>query len=420
MKIKGSYVVSLMLSLVFITSCKKEFDVPAKSAAPAVSGYITIDSIYKKFISYYKTPPTPSKLFRFPDDVNLICTVTADETSGNIYKGVYVEDATGGLKINLLNFGGLYVGDKISINLNGVILNDYGRVVQLDSLDIVKHVVKLSSGNTVTPTKVTFNQFIFLNAAGHSPLQSRLVMIDSVEFASGDKGQPYADAIGKYSLDRNLLNSTGKQVIVRSSGYANFASNIIPCGKGSMVAVVGQFNSDIQLTIRDLREVKLASGGCPLLIKHFNDQSIASGGWSTFNVTGSINWEPGSYSGQVYGQISNYVAGNNVPCESWLISPAINTSSSANPRFSFQSAYNYSGPAIQVYVSTDYVSGNPSAATWTLLSPVLSSGSWNWVNSGSLSLTPYKSTNTRIAFKYTGSASDGSTWEIDDIAVYGE
>lgn len=411
----------IIVGMTVFISCKKTFDLPAPQQEPAVSGYITIDSIYKKFIAYYKTPPSPSKLFRFQDDVNLICTVTADETSGNIYKGVYVEDATGGLKINLLNFGGLYVGDKIRINLNGVLLNDYGRVVQLDSLDIIKHVVKLSSGNPVTPTKVTFNQFVFLNGAGISPMQSRLVMVDSVEFISSEKGLTFADtSSAKYSLDRTILNANSQQIIVRSSGYANFAKSIIPCGKGSMVAIVGQFNADIQLTIRDFREVKLASGGCPLLIKTFNDQSVASGGWSNYNVSGTINWTFGTYNGQLYGQASNYVAGSNIACETWLISPPINTSNSASPRFSFQSAYKYTGPALEVYASTNYTSGDPTAATWTLLNPTLSSGNFAWVNSGNISLNAFKSTNTRIAFKYSGTASAGSTWEIDDIAVYGE
>jgi hypothetical protein len=40
-------------------------------------------------------------------------------------------------------------------------------------------------------------------------------------------------------------------------------------------------------------------------------------------------------------------------------------------------------------VSTNYVSGNPNSATWTNLSPALSSGAWAWVNSGELSLSAY-------------------------------
>jgi hypothetical protein len=420
MNMKKAFVIISILVGLAISSCKKEFDLPPKKSEPAVSGYITIDSIYKVYTKHYKTPPSPTTLYRFSDDVNLECVVTADEVSGNIYKGVYVEDATGALKINLTDFGGLYVGDKIRINLKGALLNDYGRVVQLDSINIEKRVVKLSSGNPVVPKKVTFNEFLLLNAIGNTPMQSRLVMIDSVEFVAGDKGQMFADPVGKNSIDRTLLSADGKQVTVRSSGYANFAGNLIPCGKGSMIVIVGQFNTTIQLIIRDFKEVKLAANGCPLLVKTFNDGSISSGGWSNVNANGSVNWKVGSYNGKIYGEISNYSFGSNSACETWLISPAINTSGAANPSFSFETAKNFSGPNLEVYVSTNYTGGAPSTATWTLLSPPLSGGSWNWVYSGKLPLSDYKSANTRIAFKYSGTNSSGSTWEVDDITVYSE
>ncbi|MFO0436071.1 MAG: choice-of-anchor J domain-containing protein, partial [Sphingobacteriaceae bacterium] len=120
-----------------------------------------------------------------------------------------------------------------------------------------------------------------------------------------------------------------------------------------------------------------------------------------------------------YIQISNYF-GSNVACETWLISPSMNLNSEASPRLVFKSAYNYSGPALQVLVSTNYSSGDPNAATWTALSPALSGGSWNWVKSGNVSLSAYKSANTRIAFKYTGTNTSGSTWEIDDVAIFGQ
>jgi len=37
------------------------------------------------------------------------------------------------------------------------------------------------------------------------------------------------------------------------------------------------------------------------------------------------------------------------------------------------------------------------------------------VNSGDIDLSTYISTNTRVAFKYTGTENSGSTWEIDDV-----
>ena len=408
--------------LVINVSCKKKFDLPPAQQAPAVSSYIKIDSIRKCYVKYYlqSTPPL-SQWYKFRGDVNLECTVTADETSGNIYKTVYVEDATGALQVKLVNSGGLYVGDKIRINLNGVILNDYGDMVQLDSVDIEKRVVKLSSGNPVTPTLVTLNQLLAFDVNGHTPFQSRLVKINLAEFTAGSKNKPFADAVGKYSIDRMMIDpTTSISVAVRSSGYCNFANNLTPCGVGTMTLIAGQYNADLQFTIRNFSEVKLASAGCPIVMADFDGSNIFIGGWINYNVTGTVNWVGGTYSGRNYAEISNYINSANQPCETWFISPSINLTAAPNPRFSFESAYSYSGPTLEVYVSTNYSSGNPNSATWVNLNPTLSGGSFNWVNSGNISLNPYKSANTRIAFKYTGTAVAGSRWEIDDVAVFGE
>ncbi|MBP9068768.1 MAG: choice-of-anchor J domain-containing protein [Bacteroidia bacterium] len=412
----------VLVALLINVSCKKKFDLPPVKDPPAMSGYIKIDSIRKCYEDYYLSGgPQQTKWYKFLGDVNLECTVTADEESGNIYKTVYVEDATGALQVKLLNAGGLAVGDKIRINLNGVILNDYGSMVQLDSVDIEKRVVKLSTGNPVVPTKVSINQLLSFDVNGHTPFQSRLVIIDSVEFTPGNKNKPFADAIGKNSIDRYISGtSCGSPLVsVRSSGYSNFASNLTPCGKGTMTLIVSQYNSDLQFTIRDFNEVKLTSGGCPIIMADF-DEDIFKGGWINYNVTGNVNWVSGTYSGRKYAEISNYINFANQACETWFISPSMNIAAAASPRLSFESAYNFSGPTLEVYVSTNYSSGNPNAATWVNLNPTLSGGSYNWVNSCNISLNSYKSANTRIAFKYTGTATSGSRWEIDDVAVFGE
>jgi hypothetical protein len=405
--------------LIGFSSCKKKFDLPPKKDIP-VSGYITIDSIYKKFINYYQgAGPAPTRLFRFNSDINLECLVTADETSGNIYKTVYVEDATGGLQIKLINSGGLYAGDKIRINLNNIALDNYGNTVQLDSIDIYNHVAKISSGNIVTPIKLTMAQAKATTTGSFLKYQNRLITLDTVEFYGANKNVVYADAIGKYSLDRFISNVAGSTIDVRTSGYSKFAGYLTPCGVGSITAILTEYNGTAQLIIRDVKEVKMTNANCPYISKAFdNEPSILYGGWTMENVIGNTNWTIDSYNGQIYGYISNYANSSNQLCETWLISPSMNLTGAPNPKLTFQSAYNYTGPALQVMVSTNYTSGNPNSATWTALSPTMSSGSWSWVASGNVSLSSYISSNTHIAFKYSGTATSGSTWEIDDIVVF--
>ena len=92
---------SLVLSLTIIVSaCKKEFDTPPLK--PLNDGA-------KLFISQIKPRvATSGKNFKFGiGDSSLYCTVIADETSGNIYKQLFVRDEVGSaIQINLVNSGG--------------------------------------------------------------------------------------------------------------------------------------------------------------------------------------------------------------------------------------------------------------------------------------------------------------------------
>ncbi|MDX2172468.1 MAG: DUF5689 domain-containing protein [Bacteroidota bacterium] len=417
---KHIIIIFTVLSLLILNSCKRKFDLPPKKAEVANSGSITIDSIYKQFGAHYSLSPT--KLFKFNTDVTLTCTVTADEVSGNLYKTVYVKDETGTLQLKLLNAGGLYVGDQIRVNLNGVILDDYGKMIQLDSLDIEKKVTKINSGNVVTPIKTTYNELNKLMQYGPlfsysvSILQGALITLDSVEFDVGSKNFPYADKVNLSSIDRDLVTPNNKFIVVRSSGYSNFANSLIPNGKGKITAIVSQYNGAIQLIIRDIKEIQLAAAPAPYFSKNYDDINLLSGGWTTQNVIGANYWTVGTING-TYANASNYVGGSNYTCECWLISPSVDLSITSNPALTFKSATKYSGPTLQTYISTNYVSGSPSSATWVALNPTLSGGNFDWTRSGYISLNAYKSSNVHVAFKYTGTNSAGATWEIDNIGI---
>ena len=253
-------------------------------------------------------------------------------------------------------------------------------------------------------------------------LQGKLIRLEGVEFVASDVGQTYANAATQETVNRTLTDCNAN-VLVRNSGYANFAGLPIPAGNGSFIAVVGQFNSDMQLFIRKVSEVQLngprCGGALPILQKDFNDEDVTSGGWSTW-TDNNIPWTTnsvGSFDGTAYGQCRNFINSVNVPGEAWLISPAVDLSGATNPGLSFLTACNYTGAQLQVLVSTDYSSGAPTTGTWTPLVPALSAGSWAWTQSGVLSLTSFLASDVRIAFKYTGSSSDGKTWELDNIQI---
>ncbi len=398
------------LVLIALTACKKEYDHPPVNTIPE-GNVITVTDLRAMYAG--------APIHFIDGDTNIYCVVTADETSGNLYKNVYVTDGASGLNVRLVTSGGLYEGDSIRINLNGTILSEYNGMLQLDSVDVDKNVVKQATNVTITPVTATIDQVI-----ADPNLQSMLVKLENVEFLNTDQGTTYADAVNQISANKTIIDCGGSDILLRTSGYAQFAGETVPSGNGTIVAIVGQYNTDMQLYLRRTSDVNLPNSSCQPSIyvqKNFEDQNVTSGGWTVQMVTGGINWTSntlGAQFGTAYGQISNWNGSTNTACESWLISPAMDLSAATSPVFTFWNAYNYAGDPLSVWVSTNYDGvSSPSTATWTQLTATLSTGSWSWVNSGNIDLSPYLSANTYVAFKYIGSGSNGSTWEIDEIIV---
>lgn len=404
-------------------SCKREFDTPPIKHI-ADGSKINIRNLKSRFDA--------NSVYKFSGDTNLYCVVIADELSGNLYKDVYVRDATGAIHVKLTESGGLFTGDSIRINLNNVLLNHYADLVQLDSVSTEKNVVKLASGLTPQPEEMSLEKVTDPVNAG--AMQSKLVKISNVQFSDGGRNQPFANATSKAAGQYTVQDCKGNKAAVRTSGYAYYANRLTPGGNGSMIAIVSRYYSSVQLLIRSPEELNMSGSLCATsnptstpnpttaatyLIKDFNDNSVTSAGWSTYNVMGSIHWSTSTKGGapNAYCQISNYVSGSSIACETWLISPPLGIASSTNPVLSFRNASNYTGPVLGLYVSTDYSGGSPASANWTALTFTASTGGFTFVHSGSIPLSAFKSSTTRFAFKYTGTGSSGATWEVDDIEV---
>lgn len=391
--------------LAVISSCKKEYDTPPLKTIPT-GNVITIDSLRGMFTG------TP---IHFTQDYSVYGVITADEVSGNLYKNVYMKDNTGAINLRLLVSGGVYIGDSIRLYLKNCVLSSYNGMLQLDSVNTDNNIIKQASGKVVVPETVTISQI-------NSSMQSHLIKIDSVQFVALDAGTTFANAVAQTSANKTIEDCAGNQVIIRTSGYANFAGSTTPTGKGSVIAVVGEFNGTMQLYLRSVNDAYMPAPRCggaqlPYLTKDFNDGSVTSGGWLNQQVSGTISWS--LYNGNI-GSISNYVAPNNIACETWLISPSIDLSAATTPNLYFDNAYKYTGAALQLMVSTNYTgSGDPNLATWTNLTTgaTWSAGNFVFANSGAVSLNAFKVNNVYVAFKYTGTSSNGSTWEVDNIVV---
>jgi hypothetical protein len=410
MNIQNFITGTILLTAIGFTSCKKEYDTPPLPE-PVETSTMTIGELRE-------WQATTGGKISIKEDISVYGIVTMDENDGNVYKNVYMQDASGAVNVRMLNGGGLYQGDSIRIWLNGTVLNKYNGVLQIDSVDVDKHVFKQNTNINYAPEVVNIDEITALK-------ESELIQINNVQFIQPELGGTFADGEELVSLDRTLEDEAGNTIIVRTSGYASFAEQELPTGSGSIVCIVSHFNGNVQLLIRSYAEINMNNERFPgiLHLKNFDDGDVFSGGWMTYKVTGEIDWETSSAGGAAtdYGVISNYEDGANYATENWLISPEIDLTAGDSPVLNFDNAYSYMGTALELYACTDYdgVSDPNSSGSWVPLSAVWSGGSFVWVNSGDVSLEGVISSTTRIAFKYEGSASDGSTWELDNIVVRG-
>lgn len=151
------------------------------------------------------------------------------------------------------------------------------------------------------------------------------------------------------------------------------------------------------------------------------------GAFTQYSVAGDQIW---GYSSTYKCMIMNgYANSKRWVNDDWLISPAINLTSISKDKlvvnFTMAGKYFYGSITnnCSLYVSTDYVSGNVSSATWTKLTipKYDTSDNFTWTQTGDIDISAYKGkSNVRFAIQYL---SDGTTngtgqLEIKNFVVY--
>jgi hypothetical protein len=429
-------ILSLALGLL-LGGCKKEYDTPPERILP-IGQILTIQELRDLY---------QGDAVRFPEPFSVYCVVTADEQSGNLYRNIHVQDATGAIVLRLNNPGGVYQGDSIRIYLPGTILNPFSGLMQLDSVDVDNNIIKQATQVQVEPELVEVSQIT-------PAIQGKLIRLENVEFLDGDVCLPYSDAIGQTTQNRLLTNCNGNTVIVRTSGFANFANQPLPQGNGSIIAVVGQFNTTMQLYIRDINEVQLSGdrctpitcdggsvGECDYDIQPVtsasvdfsdvvtDDTSYSNPLWLNEANEGSRVWRGRVFQSSKYLRATSF--GSNQENEAWFISPPV-TVSGPQLGLSFRSATAFWNDAswphpLTVYVSTDFDGCDIDGATWQTITGYLAgnnaTANYTFINSGIVDVTDFLpqgfTGDVHIAFVYNGEHPAGvtTTLDIDDIVI---
>ena len=373
-------------------------------------------------------------LLKIGQDLNVKATVVANDATGNLFKYVYVEDETGGIKLRL-NKTSLYlenkykVGAEITIKAKDLYIDAVGGEIQLGALyngaignieeaDIYKNVFYEGVNKTVTPTTITINTSPNLDS--HI---GKLIKLENVEFDDASAGAPFA---GTTTTNRTLKDCSGKTILLRTSNFASFASTPTPAGKGTLVGVLSVFNGTYQIWIRDLIDLSMDGNRCdgtvPPVTLFSDDFSAGLGNWTAVSVKGAQVWVTSNQgTGSNYHAVMNGFSGSALENEDWLISKEISLTGYATYFLNFDSDVRYNGNVLEVYITENYTN-NPSTTTWTKLNATLdtNSGAFGFANSGNIDLSSYAGKNIRLAYKYISTNSAASTWEVDNVKIAGK
>lgn len=256
---------TLLLAALFIACVKTDFDdPPVGGGGQDIATNTTIRDLKKLHV-------TSGTYDKITEDMVIGGTVVMDDRSGNYYKTLVIQDSTGGIEVKF-NDGYLYnrypVGRKIYIRCKDLILTDYNGLTQLTGSTVQENGVPTDIGITEVQEREKIvkgylgvapaPKVIGLNQLSND-LVSTLVQIDAVQFVPCDAGKTYADAVSKSSLNRTLEDCNGRELLLRTSGFADFATEKTPLGNGTIVGVLSKYGSDYQLYIRDLTDVSISN-----------------------------------------------------------------------------------------------------------------------------------------------------------------
>lgn len=365
--------------------------------------------------------------------------VTANDETANLYNSVYVEDATGGFRVNvnkpgLSNRSSLYqdprfqVGKFVYIKLNGLSIGKYNGEFQLGQpnganlgyvpeAQLYKYFFDSKESGAITATERTISQLTTDDVG-------KWIKLKDVEFTDGELDAVYATGAATASTNRNLKDCNGNTIIARTRNISSFAGITVKEGKGDLYAILSIFNNDYQLLIIKPADLNLKGTRCdgtiytPLPNTAFSEDfsgGFATNNWTIVDVAGVKSWEITTQFGNP--APSALINGYGSVNEDWLISKEISLEGKTKASLSFDSWRNFTATVpLEVYVTTNYT-GNPATTTWTAILPDLATSN-AFVNSGKTSLTAFAGQKIRIAFKYANPvATSAYSYELDNIVV---
>ena len=381
-------------------------------------------------VSELKLLYTSGNYTQITDNAYLKAQVTANDKTGNLFKYIYVEDKTGGIRVNI-DMASLYadprffVGKQVLINLKDLYVGSVNTEVQLGGLfngnvgrvlanDVYKHFFPTTDFTEVVATEKTI--------AGLTDADvGRWIKIKDLQLVKEDLGHIFYGS-------RTLEDCSSNKINLYTESFATFANDIMDTGKGDVYGILKKYNTTYELIITNRLGLDLDGNRCdgtlsPSFRDIFNDEFSNLSNWTTVNGSGTQQWTTTNYGNP---SPSAYIDGGRSANVDWLISKKITVPSDFSGVFMyFQTDGRYNSasgvPSLEVYVTENYT-GNVDTTVWTRKTARLD-GNLNsfgvFIGSSKIDVTDFKGKDLVVAFKYTSVAGFSTTWELDNFSVKG-
>jgi hypothetical protein len=261
--LKSFFFLTLGLGVIISSCVKRDFDEPPLNDEVAdLVANTTIDQLKQRF--------TGSPI-QISDDLIIRAIVVADDRSGNYFKSIIVQDESAGIDIQIDRIGladdypigreifvkckNLWLGSNNGSIQLGASIDAQGRAQRIPDNLRSRYLFRGRRDQAVVPLRIRIAD---LNTSHIH----RLVQIEDVQFRNAELGKTYANAVAQTSVNLNLEDCDANTILLRTSGFANFAGQTIPLGRGRITAVFSVFGNDRQLFIRDTNDVQMAGNRC--------------------------------------------------------------------------------------------------------------------------------------------------------------
>ena len=332
----------------------------------------------------------------------------------------YLQDSTAGICLTVTGKNTFAMNSEVRILCRGASFTEYNGLLQFGDISIADQCEVIKLNAVPVPVPATLDELL---AGKH---QAEFVTVKNVQF----KDQ------GTFSGTKILTDCSG-QIEVYTRSDSPIASDAVPSGNGIFKGIASVYTK-MQLLMRESSELDMKGNRCGAasaiylnqdftsLVKFANVSTLT--GWKTHPEAGGKTWYGNEVSPRKWVQATAFNSGQ-ASVISWMVSPALDLSRAEKPYVSFDSANGYdNGATIELFVSVNY---NESATPWTsnwakLIFSLPSSsvsGYSQFVTSGQVDLSAYKTSPVYLAWVYKGADPSGTssdkttTWEVDNVIV---